>query len=224
MIEAVLFDLDGTLLNTIEDIADSLNVILHRNGYEQLPLDKVRAYVGNGFINLLRRSVRDESQKKDVPGEEEISEMFKELVEYYSEHCLIKTKPYAGIMEMLAELKKRGVKTAIVTNKNIKAARELGKLVFKDYISVVVGEDDLHGIRKKPEPDMVQSAAKQLGAALQDCIYVGDSEVDVQTAENSKMPGVCVLWGFRTRDQLLDAGAKKLIEKPMELLSIVEGA
>ncbi|MGN0169427.1 MAG: HAD family hydrolase [Lachnospiraceae bacterium] len=218
MKKAMIFDLDGTLLDTIEDIADSLNVILVRRGLVPLPVETVKTYVGNGLAMLLQRSLADPVQSSKKVSKEEQQAMLQELIDYYSGHCLIKTKPYPHILETLKELKKQGVKTAIVTNKNIRAAKELKDLVFAEQITVVVGEDEAHGIRKKPAPDMVQMAADQLGVALQEAYYVGDSEVDVQTAQNAGMEGLFVLWGFRSRQQLLEAGAKILIEKPEDLL------
>ncbi len=218
MKKAMIFDLDGTLLNTIEDIADSLNVILERNGLATLSVETVKSYVGNGLKVLLERSLNDPRQDKTVASGQDIDVLLQALIDYYSAHCLIKTKPYSGIPEVLQQLKTMGIKTAIVTNKNIKAARELKELLFADVITVVVGEDEAHGIRKKPAPDMVRMAAEQLGITFEEAYYVGDSEVDVETARNAGMDGLFVLWGFRTREQLLNAGAKTLLAKPEELI------
>ena len=216
----MIFDLDGTLLDTIEDIADSLNVILESNGLATLSVETVKSYVGNGLRVLLERSLKDPRQDKAVASGQDIDILLQALIDYYSAHCLIKTKPYSGIPEVLQQLKTMGIKTAIVTNKNIKAATELKELLFADVITVVVGEDEAHGICKKPVPDMVKMAAEQLGITLEEAYYVGDSEVDVETAENAGMDGLFVLWGFRTREQLLKAGAKILLEKPEELIRV----
>lgn len=236
MKKAVIFDLDGTLLDSIRDLAGAVNEILRRHGYETLPVETVKSYVGNGLSMLLKRALRDERQKKMVKSEssqkpeeqtglpvtsEVFSEYLQELITYYHDHCMDVTLPYPGIMEMLKSLNDAGIKTAIVTNKNTLAATELWQQLFRDTVTLVVGEDEAHGIRKKPEPDMVMEALKRLDVSPEEAVYVGDSEVDVETARNASMDGVFVLWGFRTREELVKAGAGTMVETPEELLTEV---
>lgn len=218
MKKAVIFDLDGTLLDSIRDLAGAINEILKRHGYETLPVETVKSYVGNGLSMLLKRALMDERQQPAVPvTEETFREYLQELIIYYHDHCMDQTAPYPGIMEMLKTLKEAGIRTAIVTNKNTLAATELWQQLFKETVSLVVGEDEAHGIRKKPEPDMVMEALQRLNVTPEEAVYVGDSEVDVQTARNAGMEGIFVLWGFRTKEELEEAGAETVIKEPREL-------
>ncbi|MBE5900535.1 MAG: HAD-IIIA family hydrolase [Lachnospiraceae bacterium] len=217
MKKAVIFDLDGTLLDSIRDLAGAINEILKRHGYETLPVETVKSYVGNGLSMLLKRALADRRQQGENVKEEVFRDYLQELILYYHDHCMDLTVPYPGIMEMLKELKNMGIQTAIVTNKNTLAATELWQQLFKDTVSLVVGEDEAHGIRKKPEPDMVMEALQRLNVTPEEAVYVGDSEVDVQTAKNANMDGIFVLWGFRTKEELEGAGAETVIKEPREL-------
>ena len=218
MKKAVIFDLDGTLLDSIRDLAGAINEILKRHGYETLPVETVKSYVGNGLSMLLKRALMDERQQPAVPvTEETFREYLQELITYYHDHCMDQTAPYPGIMEMLKTLKEAGIRTAIVTNKNTLAATELWQQLFKETVTLVVGEDEAHGIRKKPEPDMVMEALQRLNVTPEEAVYVGDSEVDVQTAKNANMDGIFALWGFRTKEELEEAGAETVIKEPREL-------
>ncbi|SFQ42909.1 phosphoglycolate phosphatase [Lachnospiraceae bacterium XBB1006] len=221
MKQAVIFDLDGTLLDSIADLAAAINEILKRHGYETLPLETVNSYVGNGLSMLLKRALKDERQRKAPVEGDEFQAYLKELITYYRAHCMDQTVPYKGIETMLLALKEKGIKTAIVTNKNTLAATELWEHFFKDVITVVVGEDEAHGIKKKPAPDMVLEALRKLEVSASDACYVGDSEVDVETARNCKMEGAFVLWGFRSKEELKKAGANVLVETPEELKEVV---
>ena len=213
--KAFIFDLDGTLLNTIEDITDSVNYILTKYAYEPLPVETVNQYVGNGLRRLLIRCVPEGEDNVDF------EQMYKEFVPYYAEHSLIKTRPYEGILPLLEELKKRGIEMAIVTNKNVTAAKRLNEQLFQQYIPVIIGEDEAHGVHKKPNPDMVFAAMKELHVTQEDAVYIGDSEVDVATALNVGLPCVSVAWGFRTRQQQMEAGATVFAKKPGDLLQFI---
>lgn len=210
----VIFDLDGTLLNTLEDLADAVNAVMKEHGYPERTLDEVRRFVGNGIRRLMEQAV-----PSYVMGEE-FEHVFEEFRSYYTEHCQIKTRAYDGVMKLLKDLKNQSYAMAIVSNKNHAAVCELNEIYFKEYISVAIGQKD--GIRKKPAPDTVLQALKELGKEASGAVYVGDSEVDFMTAENSGMDCVLVSWGFRTREELAECTPKAWIEHPEQLLSILE--
>ena len=213
--KAVVFDLDGTLLYTLEDLKNATNYALKQSGMPERTLDEVRRFVGNGVRLLMERAV---PQGADNPKFEETFALFKE---YYDVHCNDNTLPYDGIMELLEELKVRGIKMAIVSNKIDFAVKSLDKLYFKDYMTAAIGEMEEEGIRKKPAPDMVQKALKELGVTQDEAIYVGDSDVDIATAKNSGLDCVSVTWGFRDVEFLKEHGATNLIDEPVELLNYV---
>lgn len=212
--DTVIFDLDGTLLNTLEDLADAVNAVMEAHAYPKRTLDEVRRFVGNGIRRLMEQAV-----PQGVEGEL-FEQVFEEFRAYYTEHCQIKTSAYEGVMELLEELKSRGISMAIVSNKNHAAVCELNELYFKKYISVAIGQKD--GIRKKPAPDTVLQALKELGKEASSAVYVGDSEVDFMTAENSGMDCVLVTWGFRTEEELAGWKPKAWITKPGQLLKLLE--
>ena len=212
--DTVIFDLDGTLLNTLEDLADGVNHVMEENGYPKRTLEEVRHFVGNGIRRLMEQAVPE-----SVTGDE-FERVFEEFRSYYTEHCQIKTRAYDGIMQLLDTLKKQGYAMAIVSNKNHAAVCELNEIYFKEYIKVAIGQKD--GIRKKPAPDTVIQALKELGKEKETAIYVGDSEVDFATAKNSGMDCALVTWGFRTTDELSVFKPRAFIEKPEELLTILQ--
>mgnify|MGYP001242977519 CR=1 FL=1 len=213
--KAVVFDLDGTLLYTLEDLKNATNYALKQKGMPERTLDEVRRFVGNGVRLLMERAV---PQGADNPEFEETFALFKE---YYDAHCNDNTSPYDGIMDLLEELKVRGIKMAIVSNKIDFAVKSLDKLYFKDYMTAAIGEMEEESIRKKPAPDMVQKALKELQVSAEDAIYVGDSDVDIATAKNSGLECVSVTWGFRDVEFLKEHGATNLIDEPVELLNYV---
>ncbi|WP_370751111.1 HAD family hydrolase [Eubacterium sp.] len=216
MYNTIIFDLDGTLLNTIEDLADSVNYMQRKYGLKEDGVDTVRQHVGNGLRLLVERSVPD---GQDNP---QFEEMFKCQKDYYQEHCQIKTCAYPGIMELLKELHNMGIKMAIVSNKAHEAVRELNDIYFKHYIEVAIGENEEAGIKKKPAPDSVNQALKLLGAEKSEAIYVGDSEVDRATAENAGLDCISCSWGFRERSLLESLKPMAIIDKPEELLKFVQ--
>lgn len=207
---AVIFDLDGTLLNTLEDLKEAVNAALASRELPCCTLEQVRQYVGNGIRNLMRRAV---PQGEENPEFEELLAFFRE---YYREHCSDHTEPYENIMHLLMELKARKVPVAIVSNKVDFAVKELSRRFFSDYVAVAVGERE--GVLRKPAPDMVELALKELGCTKENAIYVGDSDVDLETAANAGITCVSVTWGFRDRAFLLEHGAETLIDRPLELL------
>ena len=206
---AIVFDLDGTLLNTLGDLTDATNAALTHFGYPARSEEEVRRFVGNGAKNQITLS---------LPGGEPpevIDEVLAWYKAYYADHSQIKTCPYEGILEALEEIK-REFPVAIVSNKPDVAVKILCAQYFGDAFSL--GERD--GCPRKPAPDMVYAALKAIGT--EKCIYVGDSEVDVLTAKNAGVPCLTVLWGFRDRQTLVEAGAEHFCESPADLLKILK--
>ena len=211
--KAVIFDLDGTLLNTLEDLTDAVNHVMRQFNYPEHTIEEIRSFVGNGIKLLIERSL---PYGKDNP---EFDKVFSEFKSYYTSHCQIKTRPYDGIMELISSLKEQGYKLAIVSNKNQSAVTELNNIYFSDYISTAIGEKE--GVRKKPAPDTVIKALSELGISSDDAVYVGDSDVDRETAKNSDMDCISVTWGFRERKLLESLKPYAIIDKPAELLNYV---
>ena len=211
MKKAVIFDLDGTLLNTLDDLADSTNYALSRFGYPTRTIEEVRQFVGNGVAKLIERAIPDGNNN---PNFEKCLSIFKEN---YAQNMYNKTAPYNGIIEMLSNLKSKGIKIAVVSNKFDLAVKELCKKYFEGFIDFAAGENESQGIKKKPAPDTVLSVLNEFNFAPEDAVYVGDSDVDIMTAKNSKMPCISVTWGFRDEKFLLENGATILINAPSEI-------
>ncbi len=205
-----IFDLDGTLLDTLHDLWVSCNYALRENGMPERSLDEVRRFVGNGVKKLMERAIPLglDNSKFDVT--------YETFRKHYLVHSLDTTKPYSGIPELLANLKKHGKHMAVVSNKFYAATQELCRHFFGDYIDVAIGERE--NIRKKPAPDTVNEAIRQLGVGRENAVYIGDSDVDVMTARNSNMPCISVLWGFRDRDFLMQHRATTFVAAPKELM------
>lgn len=216
MYNTVIFDLDGTLLNTIDDLATAVNYIQNKYGWQLHTVDEVRSHVGDGIRKLVGRSIPN--------GEEnpQFEDVFKDYKEYYREHSQVNTCAYPGIMDMLKALKEKGCKMAIVSNKAHSATLDLNEIYFKDYIQVAIGENEESGIKKKPAADMVNLALERLGSDKSEVIYVGDSEVDKATADNAGLECVLCEWGFRELEFLETLGAKAIIKEPLELLKVIE--
>ena len=207
-----IFDLDGTLLDTLGDLAASVNYALRTHGMPEHTIDDVRRFVGNGVRKLMERAIPDGASNPDFEA------TFATFRQYYMAHSLDTTKPYDGILETLEALKAKGCHLAVVSNKMMAATQELCRHFFPETIEVAIGENEAEGIRKKPAPDTVIAALRQLGVGEEGAVYVGDSDVDIDTARNSNLPCISVLWGFRDRDFLLQHGASTLISAPKELL------
>ncbi|MDY6310152.1 MAG: HAD family hydrolase [Cyanobacteriota bacterium] len=209
--KAVIFDLDGTLLNTLEDLTDSTNYALEKFNYPTKTVVQVRNYVGNGVAKLIERAIPDGLNNSKFS---DIENTFKK---HYKNNMYNKTKPYDGILEMLEKIKKSGLKIAVVSNKFDEAVKELCKTYFAGLTDFCAGENEAAGIRKKPAPDTVIKVLKEFKLNPEDAVYVGDSEVDIQTAQNSKMDCISVLWGFKDEDFLLEHGASHIIKTPDEI-------
>ena len=212
MYTTYIFDLDGTLLDTLDDLAASVNYALQTHGMPAHSTDDVRRFVGNGVRKLMERAVPDGA---DNPLFEEAFATFRQ---HYMTHSLDTTRPYKGVPETLAALKARGCRLAVVSNKMMAATQSLCSHFFPDTIEVAIGEHEAEGIRKKPAPDTVIAALDALGVGKERAVYVGDSDVDIQTAANAGLPCISVLWGFRDKDFLIQHGAKTFISAPHELL------
>ena len=209
--ETYIFDLDGTLLSTLDDLVASTNYALRWAGMPERTVEEVRMFVGNGVKLLMERAIPNGINNP------KFEETYGKFREHYMEHNLDTTCPYEGIPELLCELKRRGKKLAIVSNKFYAATQELAKHFFPDTIEVAIGERD--SIRKKPAPDTVLEALKQLGASKDNAVYIGDSDVDIMTAKNCGLPCISVLWGFRDKDYLIEHGGTIFVDKPSEILS-----
>ena len=207
--EAVIFDLDGTLLNTLDDLADSLNYTLKKNGLPERTRDEVRLFVGNGIRKLMERGV-PAGTEVDV-----IDKVHSDFTEHYKIHCNDKTRPYDSVLDILAKLKNAGVKLAVLSNKADYAVQDLCVRYFEGLIDVAAGE--IIGIPKKPSPEGVYNTLEKLGVTAEKCVYIGDSDVDVLTAKNSNMDCIAVDWGFRDRDVLVNAGAEIIVSSPEKL-------
>ena len=206
-----IFDLDGTLLDTLDDLKDSVNYILRENHFPEHTRDEIRSFVGNGVRKLVERAVPD-AHKGDVSL---IDKLYDDLGKYYKAHCDIKTAPYPGTLEMLDRLIDNDIDIAIVSNKIDPAVKELSDKYFGDRIKSAIGEKP--SIKHKPEPDMVLAAMKELGASKENSVYIGDSEVDIQTALNVGIPCISVLWGFRDRELLEKSGGTIFVNSMEEL-------
>lgn len=211
MKKAVIFDLDGTLLNTLDGLADSTNYALSKFGYPTRTIEEVRQFVGNGVAKLIERAIPEGKNNSNF---EKCLSVFKEN---YAQNMYNKTAPYNGIIEMLSNLKSKGIKIAVVSNKFDLAVKELCKKYFEEFIDFAAGENEAQGIKKKPAPDTVISVLNEFNFAPEDAVYVGDSDVDIMTAKNSKMPCISVTWGFRDKKFLLENGATILINAPSEI-------
>lgn len=211
--DLIIFDMDGTILNTLEDLKNSLNYVLQQAGYQTRTLEEVRTFVGNGIRKTIERALPSDIE------EEKVDELFSLFMDYYAIHNTDNTKPYNGVIELLKELKHLGYKTAVVSNKQNSAVKSLCKKFFTGLFDVEIGE--MENIAKKPEPDEVNEVLKILNIDRTKSIYIGDSEVDIQTAQNSKMKSIIVDWGFRDRKFLYEHGAEVIVSNPSEILNII---
>lgn len=210
----VIFDLDGTLLDTSEDLKNATNAAIGKFGFPPRKVEEICAFLGNGTQKLLQRAI----------GEENFTQ-FDDLITYYkgyyAEHCKDKTAPYPHIMEMLTVLKEKGYKTAVVSNKPNFLVKELCSHYFGDLLTLAFGEDKTLNIPTKPSPEGVWMAMEALGSTKEETVFVGDSETDFQTGKNAGVPCISVTWGFRTKEQLKACGATLLVDDAMEILSLL---
>ena len=213
MYKLAVFDMDGTILDTLEDLKDSTNFALEKCGYPTRSYDEVRRFVGNGIRKLIERAVPEGLTVEQI---DRVHEVF---TEHYKVHCADKTKAYDGIKPLLEKLRASGVKTAVVSNKADYGVQELCKEYFDGLFDYAVGERE--GIRRKPAPDAVNEALRVLGIDRSEAVYIGDSDVDFETAKNAELPCISVLWGFRDEEFLREKGATLFVRDPAEIYDII---
>ncbi|MBR2807754.1 MAG: HAD family hydrolase [Oscillospiraceae bacterium] len=207
--KAVLFDMDGTVLDTLDDLADSVNRSLREFGLPEVSRFQVGQSLGNGAKYLIRHCLPEGSDEALC---EQVLSFYKP---WYDAHCRIKTKPYDGILQLMEALRADGIHQAIISNKPDSAVQELAEAFFSGLMDVVIGESP--AVKRKPSPDTVLAAASQMGLMASDCVYIGDTEVDLETARNAGMDCIPVSWGFRTEEQLRATGAEEIIRSPEDL-------
>ncbi len=211
---AIILDLDGTILNTLSDLCDSVNAALEKGGFPLRTIDEIRDFVGNGAKNLIIRSLGDNAD------DETVEKTLSDFKEHYETNKTNKTAPYDGVLEAMNKLRERGCKLAIVSNKHDDAVQGLYERFFKETCDFALGNCDF--LPKKPAPDMIFFSLEKIGKTVEDAVYIGDSEVDVTTAKNTSIPCISVSWGFRDKAILKASGAEIIIDTPDELLSAIE--
>ncbi|MCR5136743.1 MAG: HAD family hydrolase [Oscillospiraceae bacterium] len=209
----ILFDMDGTVLDTLADLADSMNQCLSHFSLPTVSYDHARACLGYGADYYVKHCLLEGSDDGLVP------ELLAWYRPWYDAHCLIKTKPYDGILPLMEALRAAGCLQAIISNKPDTAVQELAEAFFPGLLELSVGESP--SVRCKPAPDTVLAAAERMGLSRAECVYIGDTEVDLETARNARMDCIAVTWGFRTEEQLLAAGAKRIAHCPAQLQELL---
>ncbi len=212
--DTIIFDMDGTLLNTLDDLADAVNYALEQMGWPGRTTDEIRTFVGNGVQLLIDRAAPQGAAEEE---RRRCLECFKTR---YQAHMLDKTAPYPGVVEMLKTLREKGCRLAVCSNKFDRAVKGLSQDFFPSLLDAAAGENEAGGVPKKPHPAMVHQVMAALGASPERTVYVGDADTDIDTARNAGIPCVSVTWGFRDRAFLLAHGAQTLIDTPMELVDM----
>lgn len=208
-----IFDMDGTILDTLEDLMNCTNYALSKHGYPIRSLEEIRCFVGNGLLNLMKRAIPKEAS------DEIAGQVLDTMCPYYKEHCADKTKPYDGIIGVLETLRKKGYKTAVVSNKADFAVQQLCEEYFPGLFDVAIGERE--GVQRKPAPDSVNEVLKILNLPRAEAVYIGDSEVDYMTSQNAGLDVIMVGWGFRKKEEILSLGAPFVVDTMEELLEKV---
>ena len=214
MIKAVIFDLDGTLANTLLDLSVAANLALEKQGFEPHAADEYRFFVGNGIPVMLKRASGGRAEG------EILEQLKKDFFEYYNVHYCDKTDVYDGMRELVSDIKKQGLKTAVVTNKEDKVAKTIVEKLYGNQFSLICGNTE--GMPAKPDPTLTLQVMKRLGVTPEECVFLGDSGVDIQTGVNSGAVPVGETWGFRDRNELSENGARYIIDAPAQLLGIIE--
>ena len=214
--ELIIFDLDGTLLNTLDDLTDSANLVLEKFNYPTKTLTEIRNAVGNGVEKFIERII---PQGLENPNFDELTETFKN---FYTQNMYNKTAPYEGILNLLIDLKDKGYYIAVASNKFDMAVKTLCEKYFSNLIDFSIGENIKEGIKEKPNPDMLIKVCERANINIENAIYIGDSEVDIQTAKNSQIHCISVLWGFKDEEFLTNNGAEIIVSKPEEILDVLE--
>ena len=210
--DAIFFDLDGTVVDSLQDIVDAVNHTMDHFGLPRYTPEQLKPHLGWGVGHLMRAILPEHT-------EEEVETVLAHYRPYYAIHAGDKSRPFDGIVPMMERLKGEGMVLAILSNKPDAAVQPLARRFFSDVVSLAVGERE--DVRRKPCPDMVEAAANRLNVPLNRCLYVGDTEVDIDTAKNAGIDCACVTWGFRTREQLKKAGATIIVDTPDELEGVI---
>ena len=210
----LIFDMDGTILYTLEDLKNTTNYALNEHGFTERTLEEVRRFVGNGIHKLIERAVPEGTSDADIEA------VFTTFEIYYKDHCMDTTRPYDGINDLLTKLRAKGYMTAVVSNKVDFAVQDLVKDFFAGQFDIAIGERE--GVRKKPAPDSVYEVLKEFDLKKDEVIYIGDSDVDVETARNAGVACCAVSWGFRSVESLKEAGAERIAANPQALLAMLE--
>lgn len=211
-----LFDLDGTLLDTLDDLHSAVNFALKKHGLPLRSREEVKSFIGNGIALLMKRSVGLERLATV-----DFQAIMADFKEYYGAHCQDKTRPYEGVLDLLAELKRQGKAVGVVSNKADFAVKKLCAAYFGELVDVAIGENEAAGIAKKPAPDTIFAALDKLGIAVGNALYVGDSEVDIQTAAAAKIPCISVAWGMKSEQFLRENGAKNIVFSVEDLQKMI---
>ena len=213
--KGAIFDLDGTLEDSIEDLADSMNVVLKANNYPEHEIGKYKLYVGNGINTLVRRSLPVGSD------EETILKCYRSMMNVYDNNCVSKSRPYDGIRELLQEFADKKIKLAVLSNKADNLTKKIIDSLFPEIPFVkVVGLVDEN--LKKPNPESALAICREMNASSDEVLFLGDTAVDMQTAKNGGFVAIGVLWGFRGKDELIEAGADIIVEKPVDLMNFLD--
>lgn len=213
MIKAILFDLDGTLLNTLDDIKNSVNYMLKKHGFKERTLDEIRSFVGDGAKQMIERSIGFTEPK------EQVLECLSTYEAHYEIHKADLTKPYDGVYDLLNQLKEKDIRLAVVSNKPMPQVIPLIEGLFPGYFEVILGETS--ELKRKPSPEMLFYAIEALKLSKEDVLFVGDSDVDMQTAINANVDAIAVLWGFRDETVLKKYQPKYIVNHPKEILTII---
>lgn len=214
MIQLAIFDLDGTLVDSICDLADAVNTALAEKGHPTHTVDEYRFFVGNGAKKLIERAAPADTD------ETERDLLYARFSQIYREHCLDKTKPYVGMAELVLRLRSEGVKCAVASNKPDEFSKEIVNALFGDgSFDLVRGK--LDGVPTKPSPDIIFSITEKLGIPTENSVMIGDSNVDVQTAHNARIPCIGCEWGFRGRKELENAGADMIAASPEDIYTFL---
>lgn len=212
--KGAIFDLDGTLVDSLEDLADSMNKVLLDNNLPTHSLTTYKSFIGKGILNLVRVSLPE-----TIQDEKTIMSYYNQMIEVYSDNCTVKTRPYDGIIDLIKELKEREVKLAVFSNKADEFTKKIVQTLMPDYFDMIVGLTiEAH---KKPDPTGALKISEYFNIKPENIIYIGDTDVDMQTAQNANMYSVGALWGFRTKEELMDSGAKNVIVHPMDLIKLL---
>ena len=211
----VIFDMDGTILYTLDDLTDAVNYALKKMGYPLKNVEQVKGFVGNGVKKLIERCLPQMATK------EEFDKSYDYFSEYYKVHCYDKTRSYRGVKELIALLKEKSFKTAVVSNKDDYAVKELCKTFFNGLFDSELGVTD--SIAKKPAPDLCEIALKELNSTKSEAVYVGDSDVDFMTAKNTGLKFIGVSWGFKGREFLENLGSETVVDNPEEIFTLLSG-